>query len=201
MSCGCQYNCNCNPCRTTTTSTTTTTTLCPDAIPCDAVYDLNCFMYSGCEDDCPQISTGDSLVQVFANMFEMIVVQCGGNPSGTTTTTTIAIPPGAIQYLIVLGYETISPVEDIIVSNTLEDLCIAFSNLINFNINLDSVIFDETTYYLDEETMLLYNSVTNTFAEDGYYFSEGSLLVIDGLAESIDPYEVCGITTTTTTTP
>lgn len=109
MSCCCPNICNCNPCQTTTTttSTTTTTTLCPDAIFCDAIYDLNCFIYSGCNDDCPQISTGDSLVQVFANILEMIEYQCGGIPSGTTTTTTTEgpIPPELVA--ICLTYSSV----------------------------------------------------------------------------------------------
>jgi hypothetical protein len=125
-------------------------------------------------------------------------IVCTG-PCPTTTTTTTFIPPGAIQFPVVIEYETISPVEDIVVSNTLEDVCIAINNLINQNIN--SVIFDETTYYFDSETLILYNSVTNTFAEDGYYIGDEFLQVVDGVAQIIeDPLEVCGITTTTTTT-
>jgi hypothetical protein len=118
----------------------------------------------------------------------------------TTTTTTLIIPPGAFPITVLIGYETISPVEDIVVSNTLEDMCIAISNLINFNINPGSAIFDQTTYYFDPETDILYNSVTNTFAEDGYYLGDAILQVIDGVVQIIDPYEICGITTTTTTT-
>jgi hypothetical protein len=118
----------------------------------------------------------------------------------TTTTTTSIIPPGAIPIPIILGYETISPVEDIVVSFTLEDACLFVNNLNNNNVNFDSFIFDETTYYFDEETFILYNSVTNTFAEDGYYLTDGILQVIDGVVQIIDPFEVCGITTTTTTT-
>lgn len=97
-SCCCQYECSCV--RLVTTSTTTTTTLCPDAIPCDAAYDLNCVVYTGCNDDCPQITTGDSLVQVFLNLFEMIVVECG---EGITTTTTIEPVPEELV-AICLGY-------------------------------------------------------------------------------------------------
>jgi hypothetical protein len=69
-SCYCQYECSCQSVPITTT--TTTTTICPDAIFCDEVYDLNCVVYSGCADTCPQINTGDSLIQVFLNMFRMI---------------------------------------------------------------------------------------------------------------------------------
>jgi surface protein len=123
----------------------------------------------------------------------------GTCPPLTTTTTTSFIPPGAIQFPIIIGYETISPVENIVVSNTLEDACTLFTNETNNNVNYSSQIFDYTTYYLDEETMMLYNSVTNTFAEDGYYLTEGVLQVIDGLGEYIDLNDVCEITTTTTT--
>jgi hypothetical protein len=79
-------------------------------------------------------------------------------------------------------------------------MCLFVNNEINNNVNFDSLIFDETTYYADLETFILYNSITNTFAEDGYYISEGAVQVIDGVVQIIDPYEVCGITTTTTTT-
>ena len=85
MSCCCQYECSCQ--NVTTTSTTTTTTLCPDAIICDSAYDLNCFVYSGCDNQCSQIETGDSLIQVFLNIFETIE-NCG---QITTTTTTIPL--------------------------------------------------------------------------------------------------------------
>ena len=118
----------------------------------------------------------------------------------TTTTTTLIIPPGAVPVQFLIGYETISPVEDIVVSNTLEDICLFVNNFINNNITPDSFIVDETTYYFDPETDILYNSVTNTFAEDGYYVTEGFFQVIDGVVQIIDPYEICGITTTTTTT-
>ena len=119
----------------------------------------------------------------------------------TTTTTTSIIPPGAVPVPVLIGYETISPVEDIVVSNTLEDMCIFANNAINNNITPGSAIIDQTTYYFDPETDILYNSVTNTFAEDGYYLSEGIFQVIDGLIQVIDdPFELCGITTTTTTT-
>jgi len=124
------------------------------------------------------------------------------SPSTTTTTTTIVIPPGAIPIAVLIGYQTISPPEDIVLSGSLEDICIALNNLFTDNVVLDSEVVDGTTYYFDEETLMLYNSVTNTFAEDGYYFSEvGWLQVTNGLTEQINPYTVCsGITTTTTTT-
>jgi hypothetical protein len=118
----------------------------------------------------------------------------------TTTTTTSIIPPGSIPVTVLIGYETISPVEDIVVSNTLEDACLFINNQNNNNVNFDSFIVDGTTYYFDFETLILYNSITNTFAEDGYYISEGAVQVIDGVVQIIDPYEICGITTTTTTT-
>jgi hypothetical protein len=124
----------------------------------------------------------------------------GGCPTTTTTTTTTFIPPGAIQFPILIGYETILPVEDIVVSNTLEDMCLFVNNSNNENVNPDSLIVDGTTYYFDPETYILYNSVTNTFAEDGYYTGEPFLQVIDGLAQIINPFVLCVITTTTTTT-
>jgi hypothetical protein len=69
-SCYCQYECSCQD--SIITTTTTTTTVCPDAIFCDEVYNLNCVVYSGCENTCPQIKTGDSLIHVFSNIFRMI---------------------------------------------------------------------------------------------------------------------------------
>jgi hypothetical protein len=129
------------------------------------------------------------------------IVCTGPCPTTTTTTTTTFIPPGAIPIPILIGYETISPVEDIVVSNTLEDMCLFFYNIANNNVNEESFVIDSTTYYFDETTFILYNSVTNTFAEDGYYLGEPSLQVISGVAQIIEnPYEICGITTTTTTT-
>jgi hypothetical protein len=122
--------------------------------------------------------------------------------STTTTTTTIAIPPGAIPVGVLIGYQTISPPEDIVLSGSLEDTCIALNNLFTDNVVLDSEVVDYTTYYFDETTFIMYNSVTNTFAEDGYYFTElGFLYVTNGLAEEVDPFSLCfDITTTTTTT-
>jgi hypothetical protein len=90
MSCCCQYECSCRS--VTTTSTTTTTTLCPDAIFCDSVIDMDCVVYTGCDDDCLQIETGDSLTQVLVNIFEAL--NGCGQGSGTTTTT---IDPGPQQ--------------------------------------------------------------------------------------------------------
>lgn len=83
MSCCCSYECQCTKVASTTTSTTTTT-LCPDAIPCDSVVLTDCVVYSGCDDDCFQIFTGDTLTQVFANIFEAYE-ECYG-PIETTTT-------------------------------------------------------------------------------------------------------------------
>ena len=123
--------------------------------------------------------------------------------STTTTTTTIVIPPGAIQFPILIGYETILPVEDIVISPSLEDICLFFYNLASNNINIEFIVIDTTTYYFDEETLMLYNSVTNTFAEDGYYLSDAILYVTNGLAEILtlqDLEELCNFTTTTTTT-
>jgi uncharacterized protein (TIGR02145 family) len=121
----------------------------------------------------------------------------------TTTTTTTFIPPGAIPIPVLLEYQTISPVEDIVVSNTLGDICLFFYNAAISNVNLGSFVFDITTYYYDEETSMLYNSVTNTFAEDGYYLSEPPLYVTNGLVETLTQEDVeglCNFTTTTTTT-
>ena len=71
MSCSNYYDCQCGNC-VTTTSTTTTTTLCPDAIPCDEVFMANCVVYTGCDDICHNISTGDSLPEVFLKIFQLI---------------------------------------------------------------------------------------------------------------------------------
>ena len=121
--------------------------------------------------------------------------------SSTTTTTTTFIPPGAVPIPILLGYQTISPVEDIVVSNTFEDACIFANNYETSNVNVGSYVLDSTTYYFDNTTSMLYNSVTNTFAEDGYYISDSILYVTNGLAEIIsveDFYELCFTITTTT---
>ena len=120
----------------------------------------------------------------------------------TTTTTTIAIPPGAVPILILIGYQTISPPENIVLSGSAEDICTALTNAFSGNIVLDSEVVDGTTYYFDETTFMMYNSVTNTFAEDGYYFTElGFLYVNNGLAEEVNYFSLCfDITTTTTTT-
>jgi len=63
--CTCCQPSDCTPVATTTT-TTTTTTLCPDPLPCDTVYLTDCIVYSGCDDDCLQVYTGDTLTQVLA---------------------------------------------------------------------------------------------------------------------------------------
>ena len=117
----------------------------------------------------------------------------------TTTTTTTVIPPGAIPLPILIGYQTISPPENIVVSRSLESLCLVVTNIINYNVDLNSGVVDYTTYYIDFDNSMMYNSVTNTFAEDGYYFTEGIFYVTNGLFEQVNPYVVCSITTTTTT--
>lgn len=88
--CTCCTPSNCTPIPTTTT-TTTTTTLCPDPLPCDDVYMLDCVVYSGCDSLCPQLKTGDPLTTVFGNLFAMYE-QCNGpiNPGTTTSTTTVS---------------------------------------------------------------------------------------------------------------
>ena len=87
MSCCCQYECSCREVLITTSSTTTTT-LCPDAIVCDSAIDLGCVVYSGCNDDCPQVETGQPLENVFFNMFQMVIDICHAVPITTTSTTT-----------------------------------------------------------------------------------------------------------------
>jgi hypothetical protein len=99
--------------------------------------------------------------------------------------TTIPIPPGAIPIPILTGYQTLSPVENIVISPSLEDICIFLNNLFNSNVSPESEVIDTTTYYFDEETSMLYNNVTKTFAEDGYYLSDQILHVTNGLAEII----------------
>lgn len=68
MACSCLYDCTCGQ-RTLGTTTTTTTTLCPDAIFCDSVYKAECVVYSGCDDVCHEIYTGDPLAEVFLKIF------------------------------------------------------------------------------------------------------------------------------------
>ena len=121
----------------------------------------------------------------------------------TTTTTTIAIPPGAVPIPIVVGYQTISPPENIVLSPSLEDICNALTNSSSGNVVPGSEVIDDTTYYFDFDTFMMYNSVTNTFAEDGYYISVGFFYVTNGLAVIVDVEEIlalCQGDTTTTTT-
>ena len=123
-------------------------------------------------------------------------------PTPTPTPTTIIIPPGAIPILVLVGYQTISPPENIVVSYSLEDICTALTNLFSDNVVSDSDIVDSTTYYFDVETLMLYNSVTNTFAEDGYYFTDaGILYVTNGLSEILTLEELLGICSNITPTP
>jgi hypothetical protein len=121
-------------------------------------------------------------------------------PTQTPTPTTF-IPPGAIPIPIILEYQTLSPVEDIVVSNTLEDVCIFANNLETDNVNTNSYVLDSTTYYFDEETSMLYNSVTNTFAEDGYYISVAILYVTNGLSQVFNLQEFLGLCPNITPTP
>lgn len=94
--CTCCQPSDCTPVATTST-TTTTTTLCPDPLPCDTVYLTDCIVYSGCDDDCLQVYTGDTLTQVLANIFEAYE-ECYG-PIETTTTSGPPVPTE-----ICLGY-------------------------------------------------------------------------------------------------
>jgi len=128
----------------------------------------------------------------------------------TTTTTTAFIPPGGELLIILIGYQTISPVENIVYSNTLEDACIFLNNTLNNNINPESgIILDQTTYYYVSSNNTLYNVVTNSIAEDGYYFavSIGIIFkVINGLVvqlieDEAELFEICNTTTTTTVNP
>jgi uncharacterized protein (TIGR02145 family) len=132
---------------------------------------------------------------------------CEGSLPLTTTTTTIFPPPGGESVTVLIGYQTISPVEDIVLSNTLEDFCIFVNNVLNNNINGGAgFVFDPTTYYYISSTNTLYNLVTNSIAEDGYYFVFPGVVfkVINGLVQVIQSeaefLEICNITTTTTTT-
>jgi hypothetical protein len=124
---------------------------------------------------------------------------CEPTPPSTTTTTTTFIPPGGILVTVLIGYQTISPVEDIVLSNTSEDTCIFVNNILNANINFESgIIFDQTTYYYVSSTDTLYNLVTNSIAEDGYYYtsSGGFIQVINGLVQVVndnDLFELCNI--------
>jgi hypothetical protein len=103
---------------------------------------------------------------------------------------TIPIPPGAYSIPVLIGYQTLSPVENIVLSPSLADTCIFLNNLLNSNIISVSDVVDTTTYYFDEETSMLYNSVTSNFAEDGYYYSDVILRVTNGLAETIELQEL-----------
>lgn len=89
MSCNCPYECECSRAATPLPTTTSTTTACPNAIICEEAVLMDCVVYSGCDALCPQIKTGDSLVSVFGQMFDMYE-NCNGPiiPSTTTTTTT-----------------------------------------------------------------------------------------------------------------
>jgi uncharacterized protein (TIGR02145 family) len=84
---------------------------------------------------------------------------------------------------------------------------IFINNTLNNNINPESgIILDQTTYYYVSSNNTLYNLVTNSIAEDGYYLalSIGVIFqVINGLVQVIndnDLFQLCNITTTTTTT-
>jgi ferredoxin len=149
-------------------------------------------------------SQEDNLLwEISKQLDRMNSILCTGPCPTTTTTTTTFIPPGAVPIPVLVGYQTISPVEDIVVSFTLEDTCLFFYNTAISNVNLDSLVLDSTTYYFNEGTLMLYNSVTNTFAEDGYYVFDAILYVTNGLVEILtfeDFVELCNFTTTTTTT-
>ena len=126
----------------------------------------------------------------------------------TTTTTTTFIPPGGELLIILIGYQTTSPVENIVYSNTLEDACIFLNNALNGNITPGSVIFNGTTYYYVSSNNTLYNVITNTFAEDGYYYTTlGEVfqvingLVVQVIQDEAEFFEICNTTTTTTTQP
>ena len=123
-------------------------------------------------------------------------------PTNTPTPTTIFIPPGAVPIPVLVGYQTLSPVENIVISTSLEDMCLSFYNLSIDNINIESQVVDTTTYYFDFDTLTLYNSVTNTFAEDGYYLTDaGILYVTNGLSEILTLEELLGLCPNITPTP
>lgn len=102
--CTCCTPSDCRPVPTTTT-TTTTTTLCPDPLPCDEVYNMDCVVYSGCDLLCPQLNTGDPLTSVFSNLFAMYE-QCNGPLNPTTSTTTIFTPPTIVEICLAYSPES-----------------------------------------------------------------------------------------------
>jgi hypothetical protein len=178
----------------------------------------------------PEVKHNFNLLKDTFNMFNPDCPDCGENfcpvddftftingptPTPTITTTptptvtptvtptpTIVIPSEAIPIPVAVRYQTLSPVEDIVVSSSLEDVCLLFYNLSIDNVNLDTEIIDDTTYYFDFDTLMLYNSVTNTFAEDGYYLTEaGILYVTNGLSEILTLEELLGLCPNITPTP
>jgi hypothetical protein len=157
-----------------------------------------------CEKTC-NLATEDNEPILTENSENIQPEVCPEETITTTTTTTIFPPPGGQSVQVLIGYQTTSPVEDIVLSNTLEDFCIFINNVANDNIN-GGLVFDYTTYYYVSSNNTLYNLVTNSIAEDGYYFIApyGVLKVINGLVQVIqdqaEVFEICNITTTTTTT-
>lgn len=176
-SCCCQYECSCGK-LPTTTSTTTTTTLCPDAIPCDSVIDLNCVVYSGCNDDCPQVHTGDSLTQVFLNLFEMVVDVCGAEITTTTTA-----EPGPVELVeICLSYVS---------AGGCSAACA--SDCVTYYVYSDCYNYIMTNNAFNILGCTVYTDILGVYpAADGWYSRPGGLCYI--LGSSYNNGEITGVT-------
>lgn len=171
--CTCCTPSNCVPIPTTTT-TTTTTTLCPDPLPCDEAYVTDCIVYSGCDEDCSTIQTGDTLTEVFAKLFEMYE-ECNG-PITSTTTVAPVIEPICLTYAAVGGCAAACPLD----CNTYytSSVCVGYIN---------------TNNALQILGCTLYTNALGTIpAPDGWYSKPGGLCII--LGSSYNNGEVTGVT-------
>jgi hypothetical protein len=180
MSCCCPYECECNRVVAPLPTTTTTTTLCPNAIICDEAVLMDCVVYSGCDALCPLLETGDSLVTVFAQLFDMYE-NCNGPlvPSTTTTTTTpgpIVLVPICLTYTPTGGCATSCALECF--THYTSSRC---ANYINTNAAPAAL-----------GCILYTDALGTTLAPDGWYSRPGGLCYI--LGSNSNSGEITGIT-------
>jgi hypothetical protein len=141
------------------------------------VYDLNCFVYTGCDNDCLEIETGDSLTQVFLNLFEA-ATDCGGG-SGTTTTTLEPGPQELVEICLTYAAEGGCAASCPLECSTYY----VYSNCYTYITSNDIFNAIDCSIYLDIEGLQP--------APNGWYSEPGGLCYIIG---GIIPGEITGIT-------
>ena len=201
MLCGC-YNPCCSSCypsncttTSTTTSTTTTTTICPDPEVCEEIYNLECVEYTGDNEDCFGIITGDYIDSTITTLFTLL----------QTTTTLCYRPEGLQDYTLFNELSYDGGITSSGITSSFDDACFAYNEL---QFNPSATLFS----FLAQSTKVLVGSPMYdgdikdcSVVDDGYYLIfDGTyysvIHIIDGEIITVDNISGCTTTTTSTST-